>query len=332
MQLVHYKSSVNGIGAEPSLKVVKEESNSRKPFIEANTVEGDLKDIQNNHIIPVFAKDNEPVISHIDFIETTQEVVAKVFPTETVLSPSIRLSHPIKGRVPEARNKPASELKECEKTLYYERLAFLLEISSITDKIDGQQLSLCIGGVKAYNQDNLASKKGGDEHFQIFLGFQVSVCTNLCVWSDGYAGKVKVKSLSELRKAIYDLVATYDTIESLRAITQLQNYSLTERQFATLIGRTKMYQHLNIQQRAGVPDFQFGDYQINAVCKDYYGDKSFCRSLTGEISLWKLYNLFTSANKSTYIDSFADKAVNASAFVKGLLLALEQGSNNWFLS
>lgn len=46
---------------------------------------------------------------------------------ETILEPTVRLSHPITGRIPEAKDKPARELLEHEKTLFYERMAFLIE-------------------------------------------------------------------------------------------------------------------------------------------------------------------------------------------------------------
>jgi hypothetical protein len=44
-----------------------------KPFIEANTITCTLDEVRNNHIIAVFIKDNEPVISHHDFIQLTIE-------------------------------------------------------------------------------------------------------------------------------------------------------------------------------------------------------------------------------------------------------------------
>ncbi len=91
---------------------------TERPFIQANTVESSLKEIRDYHIIPVFTKDNEPVISHADFIEITGEVVSEIFHAEAILKPNIRLSHPIKGRIPVAKDKPACELEDDEKTLY----------------------------------------------------------------------------------------------------------------------------------------------------------------------------------------------------------------------
>ena len=75
-----------------------EEASNAKPFIEANTVEVAFEEVRDHHLIPVFLKDNEPVISHIDFISATAEVVEEIFQSERILKPAIRLSHPIKGR------------------------------------------------------------------------------------------------------------------------------------------------------------------------------------------------------------------------------------------
>lgn len=307
-------------------------ASTAKPFIEAGTVEATLEDIRKYHIIPVFHRDNEPVISQVDFIQSTMEAVKETFPAERILSPSIRLSHPVKGRVPEAKNKPASELYEWEKTIYYERAAFIIEVASITDSIDGQPMSLTIGGVKAHHLDNLYSKRGTDQLFKIFIGFKVQVCTNLCVWSDGYAGDVKVKSVEQLQVAIKELLRSYDAVSSLKQMEDLQQYSLTEQQFATLIGRCRMYQHLPAGKRKDIPALEFHDTQINSVCRDYYKDNSFCREDNGNINLWRLYNLFTQANKSSYIDSFLDRSVNASELVASLANAVKHKQEHWFLS
>src|SRR5215218_10985494 len=73
-------------------------ANSHKPFIEANTIESTLEEMEKRHIIPVFTKDNEQLISQVDFVEVMGNVVQEVFKAERITKPSIRLSHPIKGR------------------------------------------------------------------------------------------------------------------------------------------------------------------------------------------------------------------------------------------
>ena len=99
-------SSING----QSDKAANDTVSSTKAFIEANTVEATFEEMTDSHIIPVFIKDNEPVISHTEFIEAMVYEVKQVYHAETILNPSIRVSHPIKGRIPEAKYKPATAL------------------------------------------------------------------------------------------------------------------------------------------------------------------------------------------------------------------------------
>jgi hypothetical protein len=305
---------------------------TEKPFIQANTVSCSLTEIRDKHIIPVFIKDNEPVISHHDFIDATLEVIQLAYPSESILMPNIRLSHPIKGRVPEAREKAAKDLLEHEKTLYYERMAFIVEIPSIGDDIEGNRLSLTIGGVKSYNLDNLYNRKGVDEHFKVFIGFQNKVCNNLCVWSDGFIGDLTVKTVGQLKACVRTMIESYNAVHQLHHMEQLPNYSLNEHQFATLIGRCRMYPHIPRSIQQEISPLRFGDAQINTVVTDYYKDKSFCKMENGEINLWRLYNLLTNANKSTYIDSILERSVSAYSLVEQIKGSLQHQTFNWYLS
>jgi len=301
-------------------------------FIEANTIASTLGEIQKDHIIPVFVKDNEPLISQADFINATSQIVNELYSSESILEPSVRLSHPIKGRIPEAKDKPALALQEWEKTLYYERMMFAIEIPSIQDTIDGNKLSLTIGGVRAYNLDNLYGKRGSDQHFKVFIGFQNKVCTNLCVWTDGYMGDLRIKTFGQLQGAIKTLLESYNQNLHLNNLKLLCDYSLTEQQFALLIGRCRMYQHLPVELKQDLSPLLFGDTQIGAVCKDYYRDDSFCKGENGKINLWRLYNLFTGTNKSSYIDSFLDRSVNAYHFIEQIRFGLEGKASSWYLN
>jgi hypothetical protein len=305
---------------------------SSDAFVEANTIGVSFEEIKDKHIIPVFIKDNEPVISHTEFIETMVYEVKQVYHSETILKPSIRLSHPIKGRIPEAKNKAASELLEHERTIYYERMAFIIEIPSVYDEIEGSKLSLCVGGVKAYNIDNLYNRKGADEHFKIFIGFKNSVCTNLCIWTDGLQSNLKVQSANQLRACILTLIENFNPVYQLRQSATLVDYSLTEQQFAQVIGRCRMYSHLPPDKRNNIPALSLGDTQIGAVCREYYNNDHFSRSNDGSINLWRLYNLLTGANKSSYIDNFLDRSANIYQFTESLKTAIQNKSNNWFLS
>jgi hypothetical protein len=305
---------------------------SSSAFIGANTIEVNLQEIQRQHIIPVFSKDNEPLISHGDFIQTTYDVINHCFKGEDILSPSIRVSHPIKGRTPEARYKPANQLEDHERTIYYERAMFVFEIPSIQRTIDGQTLSLTIGGVKCYGDDKLNNKKGSSEHFKIFIGFSVKVCSNLCVWSDGAQVKLVVRSQGELMDAIMNMISVYNPEQHLRAMQRLTEHNLTEAQFAQVLGRARLYNYLPNEVKKEIPPLLFTDTQLSSVAKDYFQDNSFCRNDNGDINLWRMYNLFTGANKSSYVDSFLERSINAFDFTHQLQAGLSGGTTNWYLN
>jgi hypothetical protein len=303
-----------------------------RAFIEANTVVVSHSELRRDHIIPVFVKDNEPLISQSDFISAASEAVSDLYRGELILRPEVRVSHPIKGRIPEAKDKPASQLEDWERTIYYERMMFAIEIPTIMDEIDGNALTLMVGGVKAYNLDNLYNRKGAAEHFKVFVGFQNKVCTNLCVSTDGYLADLKVTDLDGLRAAIYRLLDAYDQHRHLRQMQELTRYALTEQQFAQLLGRCRMYHYLPGEDRKQITQLLYGDTQLMAVCRDYYRDASFCRQQDGNINLWRLYNLFTGANKSTYIDQFLDRSVNALDFAGQVRDALDGRNTSWYLN
>ena len=308
-----------------------ETKSSGGAFIEANTIKGSLYEVNNSHLIPVFLRENQPLISQGEFIDAAIQAVGSTFSGERILSPNIRLSHPIKGRVPDARNKPANELQEWERTLYYDRLAFLIEVPSIYTDIAGNRLNLTVGGVKCYSIENLMSKNY-EQHFKVFIGFKNLVCCNMCVSTDGLVKELKVKNLDALYNGIQYLFREFNAVQFAQQLNQLPNYELSESQFAHLIGRARMYRHMPESTKLHIPELMFGDAQINNVCKDYYSDNSFCSSPDGSINLWRLYNLFTGSNKSSYIDSFLDRAANAHSIVSHLKDALDKRETSWYMN
>ena len=168
------RNSNLGEFAEDATVVTDDTKGKRPLFIEANTVEATLQHLRDDCIIPVFAKDNEATLSHVSFIETVQDAANTFFNGERIGQPDIRVSHVIKGRIPEAIHKPANQLLESDKTIYYERCAFVIEIPTIYETVNGNRLTLTVGGVRAYNHTNLYSKKGA-ERFKVFIGF---ICIN----------------------------------------------------------------------------------------------------------------------------------------------------------
>lgn len=303
----------------------------RRNFIEANTTEVSLNHLQNECTIPVFAKDNECTISHFEFIDSAKEVIEDILQFKGVLKPDIRVSHVIKGRIPTAIGKPAKELLDEEKTIYYERCAFVIEIPEISEVINGNKLNLAIGGVRSYNQENLFSKKSM-EKFKVFIGFQNTVCTNLCISTDGLKEDLRVSSIGELKSKIYELINNYKKKEHLISMERMFRYSLTETQFAHLIGKMKLYPYLSKEEKQTLFPLAMNDTQLNIVVKDYHTDAHFSKSEDGRINFWNFYNLLTEANKSTYIESHLQKNVNAFGYVNYLINAIENQNSNWFLN
>lgn len=302
----------------------------RRNFIEANTMEVTLDHLKNECTLPIFAKDNECTISHYEFITSAKDVVEDILNYKGDLKPDIRTSHVIKGRVSSAIGKPAKDLLESEKTIYYERMAFVIEIPEISEVINGNKLNLTIGGVRSYNQENLFSKKSM-EKFKIFIGFQNSVCTNLCISTDGLKEDLRVSSILELKAKIYELINTYKKKEHLIAMERMFRYSLTENQFAHLVGKMKLFPYLSKEEKQTLFPLAMNDSQLNTIVKDYHLDTHFCKSENNTINFWNIYNLFTEANKSTYIDNHLDRNVNAFAFINFLINSIEKGENNFFI-
>src|SRR5437868_4056912 len=85
---------------------------TRKSFIEANTISSSLGQIKATHIIPVFAKDCEPVISQSDFIDAAWDSLHNYYQGEVISQPEVRISHPVQGIIASARNKPIQYLEE----------------------------------------------------------------------------------------------------------------------------------------------------------------------------------------------------------------------------
>ncbi|MEZ5003944.1 MAG: DUF3871 family protein [Chitinophagales bacterium] len=315
----------------PSIIRIEEENAVNDNFIAANTTPITLLEIKNKHTIPVYVKDNTPCISQVEYIETTMNA-AKATLNKPIANLAIRVSHPIKGRTFEARSKKAADLLDHEKTIYNERMAFVFELPYFKENINGQELTLTVAGIKAYNNDNLYSYGGSLQKFKIGIGYKVKVCTNLCIFTDGASLEIKARNVEELQSAIIELFESASFLKLIPALQKFGEYELTELQFATLLGKTRLYNHLPAESKREIPPLLISDSQISTVAKEYYNNGTFMRNSNGSINLWSLYNLFTDSIKSSYIDTFLDRNLNAFEFTSGIVDALEGKEHySWFL-
>jgi hypothetical protein len=132
-----------------------------------------------------------------------------------------------------------------------------------------------------------------------------------------------------LRGAIRTLFENYNSGFHLFHLKRLNEFEITEQKFAHLIGRARIYNYLPAACKKDIPQLLFGDSQINTVCRELYANVD---GYINNINLWKLYNLFTSANKSSYIDSFLERSVNAYEFTEQICFALENRTTCWYLN
>ena len=219
----------------------------------------------------------------------------------------------------------ASELLESEKTQFYQRLAFAFTIPSLHECIDGQRLELCIGGVRNYSDLNLYRANRGMEKFTIFIGWRVNVCSNQVLTGDGVRLAIEVMSLHDLYRAVVDLFDSFNFEKDIQLLQTLTQTRLTETQFAQIVGRMRLYQALPSYQQRRVPKLLITDSQINNVCRDYYNNPNF-GAKDSTISMFDFHNLLTEANKSSYIDSYVQRGINATEVTVGICKALQGDS------
>lgn len=107
--------------------------------------------------------------------------------------------------------------------------------------------------------------------------------------------------------------------------------SLSEHQFCQILGRMRLYQYLPMRLQRNIPRLLITDTQINNVAKSYISDEDF-GSYGTDINMWNFYNLLTGANKSSYIDMFLDRSLNASEIAMGINGALHgEERYKWFI-
>ena len=299
---------VNPTFIEDAVIVSEKEQKKEHPnFIESNTSGITLEELESNCIVPSFG-DNQLTISHQTFIHRIEEAARSYFTGENFGNTEIRVSHKILGRVPGALTKKKEELKPEDETIYYQRMAFCFHIRSMSRMMNGEEVHLCIGGVRSLNEENLYNRKS-PEKFKIFIGWRVKVCSNLML--------------------------TNDPEQNLRLLENLGRTRISQEQFCQIIGRLRLYQALPASQLKELPKVILGDSNVNAATKGYIENPNFGLCGRENITCWDLMQLLNDAAKQSYIDKFLERNQNCTDFAVGIQKALngEDTENyGWFLS
>ena len=302
-------------------------------FIESNTNAITLEELSNN-LIPTWA-DNSLTISHTNFIRTVRAAAEQVFGNLTPVE--IRTSHPIQGRRPEAIHKKQNELTENDKTIYYQRMAFISHVVGLSREINGQIVNLTIGGVRNYADDQLY-RTATPQRFKVFVGWQVRVCSNMMLTCNGNSGVIQCLTEADVFQKAIELFTKFNPEREniLAQLGNLQSTRMTEQQFCNIIGRMRLYQALPVAEQHLLPPILLGDQAMNEATRGYFANPNFCKR-EGEdgISCWNFLQLMTEAVKSSYIDKFTDRNQNAVDITLGIQNALngtDEEGYSWFLS
>ena len=314
-------------------QTIGDDSTTPSPFIEANSIPITLESLMTDCVIPNFAKDNEAVLSHSQFIGATYQAIRDYYRSEQIDEPQVRVSHIIRGRIPEAINKKSSELLPHEMTQYYERMAFCINVPSIYKDVNGNRLNLSVVGIKSYGRDNLNGRLTAQK-FSLAVGFQNTVCCNQCIWTDGYRDEIRAISPSEIYQHSLHLLDTYDMAKHIYLLKSLGDLYLSETQFALILGKMRLYNYLPAKIQREIPQMLITDSMVNNVARQYYRDPNFSVDDNGELSMWDFYNLLTGACKGSYIDTFLAREANALTTSLGIAQGLrdEDSGYSWFIS
>lgn len=309
------------------------ETQQHPNFIESNTQAMSLAEIADKCIVPTFS-DNSLTISHQDFCGAVYKAAENVFGALTPIE--CRVSHPINGRIPTALNKKTQDLTDNEKTVYYQRLAWIAKVSNLTRNINGQEIHLTIGGVRAYSEDKLYNRPSALK-FKIFVGWQVRVCSNLMLQTNGFSGSIDCMTSFDIHQKALELFSRFEPEKdnNLDVLAELQDTRMTEEQFCHIIGRMRLYQALPLVQQKTLPQFTLGDQVVNEATRQYVVNQNFGRK-TGDdgISTFDLMQLLNEAVKSSYIDKWLERNASCTTFATGIRKALrhEDSEFDWFLN
>ena len=318
---------------EDAVIVSEEEQEEHPNFIESNTSGITLEELERNCIVPSFS-DNQLTISHQTFIHRIEDAARSYFTGENIGNTEIRVSHKILGRVPSALTKRKEELKPEDETIYYQRMAFCFHIRSMSRMMNGEEVHLCIGGVRSLNEENLYTRKS-PEKFKIFIGWRVRVCSNLMLTNDGLTGRLEVMSDTDIYNSALRLFQDFNPEHNLRLLENLGRTKVSQEQFCQIIGRLRLYQVLPASQLRELPKVILGDSNVNAATKNYVDYPNFGLRGRENITCWDLMQLLNDAAKQSYIDKFLERNQNCTDFAVGIQKALngEDTENyGWFLS
>ena len=285
-------------------------------FIESNTAAISLEDLATKCIVPTFG-DMSLTISHQNFMASVCKAATEVFGPLT----------PIECRV------------DSEKTLFYQRLAWISHVRGLSRQINGQTVFLTIGGTRAYSEDKLYGRQSASK-FKAFVAWSVKICSNQMIQCSGNSGTIECLTEADIYQKAYQLFRGFDPEkeDNLKLLENLHQTRISQELFCSIVGRLRLYQALGTEQQKSLPVIELGDQCINSAVRGYAGGNpnfGISESGDGSISCWDLMNLLNESVKAVYIDSWITRNQNATDFAIGIQKAIrgeDTEGYSWFLN
>lgn len=300
-------------------------------FIESNTSSVSYQDLQND-LIPTYAT-GESVIYHTNFIEEIQMAMADVFHGESFGLPTIRCSHKIEGRKPEAKFKSKDQIQPSDLTRFWQRAAFCIEIPSITTNICGEPVVLTVGGTSSLHDVNLFSKRSS-RHFSYFVSFKCRICSNQMINIQyGLKDRVECFSPGDIYSGAVQLFSQFNIERDIQALSALGNVRITSDQFATLVGKLRLLSVLPTAAKKQLPSIELGDGQVLEACRNFVNGHFGLQDGQDSINGFELLNCFNAAAKNSYIHNYCAKVANCVTLTTGVCESIAGTSHeyDWFL-
>ena len=301
----------------------------RSPFILGNTQDIGFTELRDDYLVPVFSRDNVECISHNEFISTTMDAAQTFFQGEQFVEPQSRVAHKMTLRTRAGAGKLVENLRDEDSEHYFQRMAFMIEIPSISFNVNGNQLNLQITGVRSYHETNLLGNSSQKQMFRLGIGLLNTVCTNLCLSTDGIKTDIKVTNTADLYRYAMELFSRYTWAGHIDGLKRLEDTVITIDQLAQFLGKARLYSALSQSAKTEMqlPELILNEAQLNAAVRDYYSDEHF--GGYGEpITGWKFYNLLTNY-KNNYLDTAIERSVNAFDVATGVCRSINGTDNTW---
>ncbi len=307
-----------------------EQQETQSPFILGSTTSIELTDLEQNYLTPIYAKDCGEVISHGNFIRTLLAAVKAHFPNETVAEPEIRVSHQLMMRNQLGEGKLIENLDEKYTSSYFQRLITMIEIPSIKQNVNGNELNLQVVAIHSFHELNLLGSSNQFQNISLGIGFINSVCSNLCLSTDGVNSTIKVYNTDEFYKYALDLFGRYSPARHLEQMRLLRETKMNTSTFSQFLGKCRLYAAMpqSLKTELNLPEVTLLEAQLNSACRDFFVDENFKADENGELRMWDFYSLLTNFKNSPIVP-FIDRSVNIFDIAVGVSRAINGTDNRW---